>query len=154
MLQDIQKLLIPAIIDYSRYGSSNLGTNQILFINHSESSEPRESIQIVNPVFSQNRIYFLFQKLGIQHSIEEIVSGEFIQSTNSLFPSINSNIQLVGRQKYIANILKLVLHFQNIYSKEQKNNLNEEQILNYAQHIDLEEVKSFWTTMLTLRYFI
>ena len=80
------KIVIPAIIDYCRYSNSNLGTNRHYFF---WTPESKKINLVTKPVFSNDDINSLLADLDVCFSIEDVVSGRFIDS----FMMNNSELQ-------------------------------------------------------------
>lgn len=142
------KIVIPAIIDYCRYSNNELHANGHYFLNTIERQNQNISL-VDKSIFTLDDINLLLNKINSIHTIEEIVSGDFIDTINSknigLFNLSNNQLH---EKKFIINILKLVL-LNRSFKKEFHSFINsEEDIIKYSEGIKLSDVKSFWQTML------
>ena len=137
------KIVIPAIIDYCRYSNSNLGTNRHYFF---WTPESKKINLVTKPVFSNDGINSLLADLNVCFSIEDVVSGRFIDS----FLMNNSKLQ---EKQFILNILKLVLINPNFKRSYYSFISNEDDVINFSKDVNLSDVKNFWKTMLDYEIF-
>lgn len=137
------KIVIPAIIDYCRYSNSNLGTNRHYFF---WTPESKKINLVTKPVFSNDGINSLLADLNVCFSIEDVVSGRFIDS----FLMNNSELQ---EKQFILNILKLVLINPNFKRSYYSFISNEDDVINFSKDVNLSDVKNFWQTMLDYEIF-
>ena len=137
------KIVIPAIIDYCRYSNSNLGTNRHYFF---WTPESKKINLVTKPVFSNDGINSLLADLNVCFSIEDVVSGRFIDS----FLMNNSELQ---EKQFILNILKLVLINPNFKRSYYSFISNEDDVINFSKDVNLLDVKNFWQTMLDYEIF-
>ena len=137
------KIVIPAIIDYCRYSNSNLGTNRHYFF---WTPESKKINLVTKPVFSNDDINSLLADLDVCFSIEDVVSGRFIDS----FLMNNSELQ---EKQFILNILKLVLINPNFKRSYYSFISNEDDVINFSKDVNLSDVKNFWQTMLDYEIF-
>ena len=137
------KIVIPAIIDYWRYSNSNLGTNRHYFF---WTPESKKINLVTKPVFSNDDINSLLADLDVCFSIEDVVSGRFIDS----FLMNNSELQ---EKQFILNILKLVLINPNFKRSYYSFISNEDDVINFSKDVNLSDVKNFWQTMLDYEIF-
>jgi len=137
------KIVIPAIIDYCRYSNSNLGTNRHYFF---WTPESKKINLVTKPVFSNDDINSLLADLDVCFSIEDVVSGRFIDS----FMMNNSELQ---EKQFILNILKLVLINPNFKRSYYSFISNEDDVINFSKDVNLSDVKNFWQTMLDYEIF-
>ena len=137
------KIFIPAIIDYCRYSNSNLGTNRHYFF---WTPESKKINLVTKPVFSNDGINSLLAELNVCFSIEDVVSGRFIDS----FLMNNSELQ---EKQFILNILKLVLINPNFKRSYYSFISNEDDVINFSKDVNLLDVKNFWQTMLDYEIF-
>lgn len=137
------KIVIPAIIDYCRYSNSNLGTNRHYFF---WTPESKKINLVTKPVFSNDGINSLLADLNVCFSIEDVVSGRFIDS----FLMNNSELQ---EKQFILNILKLVLINPNFKRSYYSFISNEDDVINFSKDVNLSDVKNFWKTMLDYEIF-
>lgn len=75
------KIVIPAIIDFCRYGNNELRPNNNYFLNSSVRQNWRFT-QENSSVFTLDEIKIILNKINISHPLEKIVSGEFIIPTD------------------------------------------------------------------------
>ena len=137
------KIVIPAIIDYCRYSNSDLGPNRHYFF---WTPESKKINLVTKPVFSNDGINSLLADLNVCFSIEDVVSGRFIDS----FLMNNSKFQ---EKQFILNILKLVLINPNFKRSYYSFISNEDDVINFSKDVNLSDVKNFWKTMLDYEIF-
>jgi len=147
------KIIIPAIIDYCRF-STELRPNANYYF-YTPKGHNQNISQIDKSVFNLDDIKFLLNKINTFHSLDKIVSGDFIDAFNLNNRSI-SNVLFnnhFNEKKIIVNILKLVLRNPNFKNEYHSFISSEEDIIKYSESIKLSDVKIFWQTMLDYEIF-
>jgi hypothetical protein len=137
---EIVKFMIPAVIDCCRDDGNNLLAGSNYFLNARTSDNKK--IGTVKPsVFSINEIEKLLTKLNIFISLNDVISGAFINSEIL-------KIRGIDEKQFILNVLKLALKNPKLTIETDSIIRSDEYLLKYSERLTLEDIQMFWKTML------
>lgn len=119
-------LLIPALIDFARFGNHHLSANNIY---HFTQTDANDTVNLGpnHSFLSDQEIVNWFVNLGYNYSLEELFNGDFIDYICVDFD--------MNEKEYISHILKVLSSTTLKYNANQLN-------------INVYDIKEFWKTML------
>jgi hypothetical protein len=119
-------LLIPALIDFARFGNHDLGTNHIYHFTQTDANDTDE-LRPNHSMLSDQELGNWLANLGYNFALKELFNGDFIDFICEDFD--------MNEKEYISHIFRV---------------LSSTPLRHYPNHSDVKlyDIKEFWKTML------